>query len=766
MTRLWVMLMCMATGIAGHAEKVGLVLSGGGAKGIAHIGVIKALEDNGIPIDYVTGTSMGAVVGSLYSCGWSPDEILALVKSRDFYSWSTGQIDESLTYYLERQEPTPRMLQLQFDFKDTTKVSTNILSGPLINPIPMNFEFMRLFSPYTAQCGGNFDRLFVPFRCVASDVYHKHKIVCASGSLGDAVRASMSFPMVFKPIEMNGVLVYDGGIYDNFPVDVMHEDFNPDVIIGVSVSGPDTKPIAGDLFQQLEDMIIQNNDYSVPENLGVKIQVPVLQFGVLDFGKADEIYAIGYRTGLAMLDKVKARVQTRVPAGDVASRRMRWRRGTPELSFDSVGVSGIEGTAARYVKFCFEGLPKRDTISVGQARNAYYRLVSSGKIEDIRPTATYNAASGRFNMMVDVDLKKKWSAGFGGWLTSSSNSMLYLTAGYHTLSYNALDADIAGWLGQNYYSGFGQARFTLKSAVPSYMQIQLCGSRRKYYESDVLFSLSDNPVFITTDETYARAEYAMAMTRRYRWSAGVGAAYQRDYFFPGNAPDFDKEQRDRCDYRTVAIQLELASNSLNNNMYPSTGQQLEVCLQGLHERSHYRSGITSGLAGGAKKLSRNNLMASVHWTRYYPLSKSVSIGASADVRAMAGKLGENYYAALVHAPAFGPTPSTRYAFNEAFRAYNYVAIGASPVWQLMTNLQLRGDFYLFCPIRQMEADNAGAARYGAWFRTPQFMGEAAAVYNFSFASLSVYGNYLSRVAGNWNFGIAFGLMFEAPRFRK
>lgn len=222
-------------------RKWGLVLSGGGAKGIAHIGVIKALEDNGVPIDYVAGTSMGAVVGSLYSCGWSPDEILELVKSRDFYSWSTGQIDENLTYYLERQEPTPRMLQLQFDFKDTAKVSANILSGPLINPIPMNFEFMRLFSPYTAQCGGNFDRLFVPFRCVASDVCRKHKIVCASGSLGDAVRASMSFPMVFKPIEMDGVLVYDGGIYDNFPVDVMHEDFNPDVIIGVSVSGPDTK---------------------------------------------------------------------------------------------------------------------------------------------------------------------------------------------------------------------------------------------------------------------------------------------------------------------------------------------------------------------------------------------------------------------------------------------------------------------------------------------------------------------------------------------
>ena len=99
-------------------ERVGLVLSGGGAKGIAHVGVIKALEDNDIPIDYVTGTSMGAIVGSFYSCGWSPERMLDLFTSPEFLDWSTGTISKDKIYYYNRPEPTPKWISVNINFKD------------------------------------------------------------------------------------------------------------------------------------------------------------------------------------------------------------------------------------------------------------------------------------------------------------------------------------------------------------------------------------------------------------------------------------------------------------------------------------------------------------------------------------------------------------------------------------------------------------------------------------------------------------------------
>lgn len=254
-----------ADSVARQPHKIGLVLSGGGAKGVAHIGVIQALEDAGIPIDYISGTSMGAVVGSLYACGMSPEEMLRFVKTPDFNRWATGTIDPKRLFYFDLPEGTPAIANVNLNFRDSTrKAIVQGLRANLINPTPMNFEFMRLFSPYTSQCNENFDSLMVPFRCVYSDVYHKHKVIGRSGDLGDNVRASMSFPFVFEPIKMNGVLVYDGGIYDNFPVDVMTEEFNPGFMIGVSVSGPDGPPEPGNAYSQLEDMIIQNNDYNMP----------------------------------------------------------------------------------------------------------------------------------------------------------------------------------------------------------------------------------------------------------------------------------------------------------------------------------------------------------------------------------------------------------------------------------------------------------------------------------------------------------------------
>ena len=182
------------------AQKVGLVLSGGGAKGAAHIGVIKALEENNIPIDYITGTSIGAIIGSLYAMGYSPEEMLELMLSKEFSYWQTGTVEEQYTYYFKEPYPTPEFAHFSIDMSDSLQIKASFLPQSLINPIQMNQAFMALFSQATAKAGWNFDNLFVPFRCVASDIYTKKPIIFKNGDLGDAVRASMTFPFFFQPI--------------------------------------------------------------------------------------------------------------------------------------------------------------------------------------------------------------------------------------------------------------------------------------------------------------------------------------------------------------------------------------------------------------------------------------------------------------------------------------------------------------------------------------------------------------------------------------
>ena len=124
------------------AQKVGLVLSGGGAKGLTHIGIIRALEENNIPIDYITGTSMGAIIGSLYAMGYSPDDMEELLKSEDFKRWYSGQIEEKYVYHFKKNVPTPEFFNIRFSFKDSLKnFKPQFLPTSVVNPIQMNLVF-------------------------------------------------------------------------------------------------------------------------------------------------------------------------------------------------------------------------------------------------------------------------------------------------------------------------------------------------------------------------------------------------------------------------------------------------------------------------------------------------------------------------------------------------------------------------------------------------------------------------------------------------
>ncbi|MCM1518163.1 MAG: patatin-like phospholipase family protein [Pseudoflavonifractor sp.] len=751
------LLSAILAAIVCHAESVGLVLSGGGAKGIAHIGVIQALEDNDIPIDYVTGTSMGAIVGGLYAAGYTPAEMMELIESKGFASWSTGQIECGLTYFFDKSDPVPSFITVNFGLKDSTVVNS-ILPSSLINPLPMNFAFMDLFARYTAQCGGDFDNLFVPFRCVTSDVYHKHKIVCAKGSLGDAIRASMSFPVVFQPIEMDGVLVYDGGIYDNFPVDVMRDDFAPDVMIGVDVSEPDGKPKANDIIDQLEDMIIQNNDYDLPADEGIRLHLYLEEFGILDFPRAGEIYKIGYDFAMAKMDSIKARVRARVPAGSRERRRDAFKALTPVVRFDSVTVTGATKDQNEYIRRMFTA--RTDTFGLAHTKEAYYRAITSGKIKNLVPEARYNEATGLFDLALKATVKNSFNVGVGGFLTSSTNSMIFLSAGYSTLSFNSIDADINGWIGQSYMAGSVNARYRLRTPVSSCLKFEGVLSRQKFYESENLFYKDDMPTFITSVDNFLRFSYSVAAGRNGAASAGVGYGYLSDRFYPDGVRDYASTDRDYANYRLGQVRLDYRYNTLDNQMYPSAGMELKAVVSGMYGRYTY-----CPYAAGESRDNMGWIQAEVDFQKYFDISNRFAAGIETNAVYSSKKLLADYTATIVAAPAFYPTPSSYNAFNPAFRADSYITLGLLPIVRIADKFQLRGEFHGFMPFRKIKKSSlTSRPYYGRWFSDPEFFGELSLVYNLPFASLNLYGNYATYPASNWNFGISFGLFFLAPKF--
>ena len=179
---------------------VGIVLSGGGAKGLAHIGVLKALEENNIQIDYIAGTSMGAIIGGLYASGYSVDSIERIFYSEELNRWLSSEIDNQYKYYFQIPKIEPTLFRLNFEIDKKLKPE---LPMSLIDPVQMDYAFMQFFTEANELCKGDYSHLMIPFLCIASNVSEKKQSVQRSGNLGRSIRASMTFPLFFSPITIN-----------------------------------------------------------------------------------------------------------------------------------------------------------------------------------------------------------------------------------------------------------------------------------------------------------------------------------------------------------------------------------------------------------------------------------------------------------------------------------------------------------------------------------------------------------------------------------
>ena len=732
-----------------QAQTVGLVLSGGGAKGIAHIGIIKALEENNVPIDYVAGTSMGAIVGAWYAMGYTPDEMLDLILSEDFNLWSRGIFDKRYVYYFKKPDPTPEIVTFNVALQDSTKFEPHFLPNSLINPFPMNYAFMSIFAPYSAQCEGNFDNLFVPFRAVASDVYHKREVILRNGDLGDAVRASMSFPFVFKPIEIDSVLVYDGGIYNNFPVDVMKSDFNPDIIIGSIVAAKLDKPKEDDLMNQIENMVMQKSDYTLDPEDGILMRFNLSDVGLLDFPKARQIAKIGYDRTIAMMDSIKSRIPRELSQDTRQLQRMVFK----------VSVEGGNHQQREYIRRQFDS---DEPFSDEQAKAAYYKTISDGKISDLIPHARYDKESGMFNLDIKAKVHDQLAIGMGGFISSTSSNQIYIGAHYRTVSLNSLDLDLGGQIGQSYTSGMLSARFDLKTVIPMYLKLQAVASKQKFYQNETLFYSDRMPSFITQSEQYVKLRLGLPFLTGSKAVVSVGYGSMNDKYYQSNTVDFSKNEQDRSRYNLLVASMKFDQNNLNNYMYPTSGTDCSVLGLLAYGKERFKP-YNSNLQPHSKQtLSWLQIEGNIH--TYFPLGNKFVLGVRGKAVVSSKGLLSNYTSTLIQAPAFTPTPHSKTIFNPAFRSTQYLAAGVIPIWKIMNNLQFRNEFYVFAPFRQIYEGENMVPYYGKAFTKYHFMGESSLVLDLSFASISLYANYYDYPARNWNFGINIGLLVFSPKF--
>jgi NTE family protein len=278
-------------GFSQDRPKVGLVLSGGGAKGFAHIGVLKELERANVKIDYIGGTSMGAIIGGMYAAGYSADQIEAVIRDIDFLSVIQDNVPREETPYFEKV------------FLGKTAVTLPVKNGNIGLPLGLSKGqnvlnlLTEILSPVDET--SDFSELPTPFFCIGTDIETGQEVVLEDGSLPLALRASASFPTLLNPVEVNGRLIVDGGVANNFPVDRMKEK-GMDIIIGVNVQGTllqrnELTSVASLLSQIVNFQMYRKSDEQV-EKLDVHIHPDINEYTVVSFDDKDAILKEGERT--------------------------------------------------------------------------------------------------------------------------------------------------------------------------------------------------------------------------------------------------------------------------------------------------------------------------------------------------------------------------------------------------------------------------------------------------------------------------------------
>ncbi|TDY13772.1 patatin-like phospholipase family protein [Meridianimaribacter flavus] len=285
--------------------KIGLVLSGGGAKGFAHIGVLKVIDSLGIKVDHVAGTSMGAIIGSLYASGYTGKQLDSIFRTLNFDDVISDNLPREAKTFYERDNAEKYAVSLPFD-KFKLKLPSAISRGQNV------YNLLTYLTLHVSEVD-DFQKLPIPFFCIATDVETGKEVILDKGNLAKAITASGAFPSLFQPVEIDGQLLIDGGVVNNYPIDELRAK-GMDIIIGVDVQDGlatrDELTSAPDILLQINNYRTINDMKSKVKKTDVYIKPDIKDFTVISFSEGSQIVENGEHAASQKIDELVALAKT------------------------------------------------------------------------------------------------------------------------------------------------------------------------------------------------------------------------------------------------------------------------------------------------------------------------------------------------------------------------------------------------------------------------------------------------------------------------
>lgn len=555
--------------------KVGLVLSGGGAKGAAHIGVLKYIEEAGIPIDYIAGTSMGSIVGGMYALGYSSDEILDLISSVDWDRLISNEVDRRKISFYQKGEKSSQIFTLPFSLRSQKE---DFQSRSFRNSLPRGIvsgdNLINLFNSLAVGYSDSlsFDQLPIPFACVATNMISGEAEVLERGEFTKSLRASMAIPILFDPIKMNGTLYVDGGLTTNFPVEQCRA-MGADYIIGVSMSpgleeNPERLTSILSQVKQLKE-IITDKDFSHYHQLCDIFITPDLKgVGMLSFD-AESVARVtqsGYEAAVAHaadFDALREQIFSQHPSTPQAYTRKK----AINILENKILISKIElvGVAKDIERWMHRACTVQigDRVGKEEIDESVSIYFGTGSYESITYTlhndpATPDGYILRFNFVE----KPPHNFGLGFRFDTQDMLSVLLRLGINSNRMSGFKADLSAKLGANQW-----LKLNLSYGHMLYPRINLAYHFRNS-ELDV-YDMSQ----LNMNEKFLQHNFRLYLSENYSRTFSLGAGFEVEVLTPRKVmySRYDLQDADNETVNTLGLFAYLCYDNLNKHRFPTRG---------------------------------------------------------------------------------------------------------------------------------------------------------------------------------------------------
>ncbi len=352
-----------------QTAKIGLTLSGGGAKGIAHVGILQAIDSAGLNIDYITGTSMGSIVGALYAAGYSGNDLEKITRELDWTNLFSGKALMQNVNIDEKNEFDQYAIEAPFE-NGKLKLRTGVIEGQ-----ELWLKFQELFLPvYNLK---DFSKFSIPFACIATDLSTGKAVVLDRGEIVTALRASMAIPSVFTAIDYNGTKLIDGGVVKNFPVEnaiAMGANYSIGVNLSQGLLKADKLATPVDILMQVS-FYKDADDFQHERNLcNILIEPPVEEYSAASFGSAEELLKIGKESGKKYYPLFKRLVDSLRAMDPTYTFRKNRPPQHKSIIIDEITVHGLDNTTKTFFTNRLNLLPGKsyDGVEIAHAVRKVY----------------------------------------------------------------------------------------------------------------------------------------------------------------------------------------------------------------------------------------------------------------------------------------------------------------------------------------------------------------------------------------------------------